>query len=333
MNQSVINTLNDPQLLDVCSYHVKRLERMFAGDRTDGPFLLSGYGGHGKADPEKEPEKWVEECLENLYEHADLAADRKVFRPLVSEYWFWGVHFTDMVFGAKVRSRSGLWWSPGVENELGELPVPDLETNEFWKTAQRLTLAQVSYGVTLPFFTTQVLGEPWNQFYNIYKDRALTGFYDDPEGMKRDLDIVTDTLVEMHKWFLSVIPAKNYQPICAGGRFQPYGHGQMCGCSTHLISGQLYEEFIRPLDERVASLFPKGVMLHLCGNHVQHIPAWRKMPGICAFQLNDRAIDDLSEFYNRTRPEQLLYLNPSQNMPISKILEITDNGQKSVIIV
>ena len=179
MNQSVVSTLNDPQLIGIRNTHVKRLKKLFAGEELDEPFRLGGYAGAGSTDPGLDPEKWVEESLTDLARHVELAADRKAFRPLVCEYWFWGVHFTDMVFGSHVQPRSGLWWSPGVENEIGELPVPDLETNKAWKRVQRLTLAQVAAGVKLPFITTQVLGEPWNQFFNIYKDKALYGFYDD----------------------------------------------------------------------------------------------------------------------------------------------------------
>ena len=245
MNQAIIRTLNDPQLLAVREKHIERLTRIYDGEQPDSPFVYAGYAAKATADPTTEPEKWVEESLTDLYEHAELAADEQVFRPLCAYHWFYGVHFTDKVFGAHVRANGDQWWSDGVENEIGELPAPDLEKNETWKMVQRFTLAQVDAGVKLPIYTTQVLGEPWNQFFNIYHDRALYGFYDDPDGMKRDLAIVTDTLVEMHKWFLKTIPADQFQPVLPEARFQPRGCGQMCGCATHLISHDIYEEFIR----------------------------------------------------------------------------------------
>jgi len=334
MDPSIVHTLNDPALFAVRQYHLDRLERLFAGETLDKPFLLSGYGGSAQADPMTDPEKWVEETLADFAAHTELALDREVFRPFCLENWFYGVHFIDKVFGSRVEpaTTEALWWSAGVENEVGELPIPDLATNETWKLAQRLTLACVESGVKLPFIATQVLGEPWNQLFNLYRERALYGFYDDPDGMKRDLAVVTDVLVEMHQWFLKNIPADQYQPIVPSGRFQPYGHGQMCGCSTHMISHDLYEEFVRPMDERITSLFPKGAMLHLCGNHVQHLASWSEMDGICAYQLNDRAIDDLETFYKKRRPGQILYLNPYENMPVSRILELTEGGRGCVIV-
>lgn len=331
MNPSVITTLNDPRLIAIREKHIERLTRLYDGEELDTPFVYGGYAAKAEADPFAEPEKWADEALTDLAEHAELAADEKVFRPLTAYHWFYGVHFTDRVFGAPVRSNNGQWWSDGVSNEIGELPVPDLETNETWKMIQRHTLALVNAGVKLPFYTPQVLGEPWNQLFNLYHDEALYGFYDDPDGMKRDLGVMTDTLVQMHEWFLKTIPADQFQPILPEARFQPRGCGQMCGCATHLISHDIYEEFIREHDERIAALYPRGVMLHLCGGHTQHLPSWREMPGIRAFQLNDRAMDDLEAFYKQTRKDQFIHHWPTKEITITRGLELTEGGKRSAI--
>ena len=55
------------------------------------------------------------------------------------------------------------------------------------------------------------------------------------------------------------------------------------------------------------------------------------MPGICAYQLNDRAMEDLEAFYKQSRPDQILYPFPSVNVPVPKALEITEGGKRSVI--
>ena len=51
MDASVIRMLNDPELFAVRQYHMDRLERLFAGEVLDTPFLLRGYGGRADADP------------------------------------------------------------------------------------------------------------------------------------------------------------------------------------------------------------------------------------------------------------------------------------------
>lgn len=333
MTQEVINTLNSSELIAAREYHMDRLTRLFNGEELDRPFFLSGIGGWSGVDATKDPEKWVDEALTNLSTQAERLLDKNVFRPLGIEYWIYGVHFTDALFGAELTVESGLWWTPGVSNEIGELPVPDLEHNEVWKMAQRLTLAMVDSGVKVPFFTTQVLGEPWNQTFNIYRDRAMMAFYDNPEGMHRDIDVVTDTLVEMHKWYNSVIPKDQFQPICFGGRCQPRGYGQMCGCSTHLISNEIYEEFFRHEDQRILDLYPNGGMFHLCGHHLQHIPSWKEMPKVRAFQTNDLATDLVfPEFFENTRKDQILYFNITKDFDEKRILDLTDGGKRCVIV-
>ena len=107
MNQSVINTLNSSEMLEARRYHLDRLERLYAGEKLDTPFFLSGYSGRGAADPLRDSEKWVEKSLTDLYEHADLICDKQVFRPLCSQFRFWGVHFTDRVFGAPTKIQGG----------------------------------------------------------------------------------------------------------------------------------------------------------------------------------------------------------------------------------
>ncbi len=254
-----------------------------------------------------------------------------MFRPLCAGAWLYGVHFTDRVFGAEVRPRGDLFWTCGLDNEIGELPVPDLERNPTWKAAQRITLALAASGASVPFLSTQVLGEPWNQTFNLYRERALVGFFDDPEGMKRDLDLVTDTLMEMHKWFLAHIPPEQFQPIVPEGRCQPRGFGQMCGCSTHLISNAVYEEYIRREDERILSLYPNGGMLHLCGRHTQHLPSWRSMSCIRAMQLNDAATDELDKYCGGTRADQILYVIPTKTITEEEAIRMTDGGRRLVL--
>lgn len=334
MTQDTINILNSPELIEVREYHMDRLTRLFNGEVLDEPFLLCGISSFASAEPPADPEKYVDEALTNLARNAEAAMNRRVFRPLCMEYWMYGVHFTDKVFGAKLRYEpgEGLWWTPGVENEVGELPVPDLETNETWKAAKEITLAMVEAGVKVPFYSTQVLGEPWNQTFNIYRERGLLAFYENPEGMKRDLDIVTDTLVEMHKWYRKTIPEDQFQPICTGGRCQPRGYGQMCGCSTHLISHEIYEEFIREEDEKILALYPNGGMYHLCGHHTQHCASWKEMPKVRAFQTNDLATDLFPEMYANTRDDQIFYINLTGKIDAKKALEITNGGKRCVLV-
>ena len=72
-------------------------------------------------------------------------------------------------------------------------------------------------------------------------------------------------------------------------------------------------------------------MIHLCGSHGQHIPAWREMPAVRAIQLNDRAADELELYYRGLREDQVIYVNPTSYMTVERIMAIT-RGHRVVIV-
>lgn len=143
--------------------------------------------------------------------------------------------------------------------------------------------------------------------FNLHKEKLLYAFYDNPEGVRHDLRVLTDALCYMHRWFQRNIPPERFTPVCCGGRIQPRGRGQMCGCTTQLVSKEIYDDFIYPFDCEVLSLYPDGGMYHLCGSHTQHISTWSQCKQLKAFQLNDRATDDLEYYVTGLREAQILY--------------------------
>ena len=98
-----------------------------------------------------------------------------------------------------------------------------------------------------------------------------------------------------------------------------------------MISGATYREFIAPLDDELLSTYPHGGMVHLCGVHTQHIPAWNDVHALRALQLNDRAAEDLAIYFNEMREDVVFYVNPCEGMPVERIVEIT-GGQRVVVV-
>ena len=72
-------------------------------------------------------------------------------------------------------------------------------------------------------------------------------------------------------------------------------------------------------------------MIHLCGAHGQHIPVWREMQSLRAVQLNDQAAGDLERYFEGLRKDQVIYVNPCEDMPVSRIMEIT-RGYRTAIV-
>lgn len=332
----VKKTLNDADLIAIREKHMSRLEALYAGKKLERAFVLQGIGGQSQKSIHDDPERWVAEAQESLVASAERSRDPHVFRPLFLEHWFFGVHFVDAVLGATVvpttQEGAGGWWTECLARPVGTLRPPDLERNPAWRKAQALALAMRDSSVRVPFFTPQVLSSPLNIAVNLYGEEFLVALVLDPEAARRDLRVITDTIKTLTRWFLATLPSSQYQPVCIGGRCQPTGFGQICGCTTQLLSAEQYREFIAPLDAEVFSCYPRGAgLIHLCGAHTQHLPVWRERKEFRAFQLNDRAAEDFPEYFKQLREDQIFYLNPTSTMTAEKALSIS-GGRRLVLV-
>ena len=50
-------------------------------------------------------------------------------------------------------------------------------------------------------------------------------------------------------------------------------------------------------------MFLHGGMMHLCGRHTQHIPAWNAMESLRCVQLNDAAAEELEVYWKNMRDD------------------------------
>ena len=161
----------------------------------------------------------------------------------------------------------------------------------------------------------------------------MTGLSSDEisEWARRDLRVITDLIKELHLWYRTQVPLEQMQTVESCGRIMPPGFGQICGCSTQLLSAPLYREFVAPRDAEILSLHPRGGMIDLCGSHSALIPIWREMPSLRAIQVNDRAAEDLELYFRGLREDQILYVNPCAGMPVRRAVEIT-GGRRMVLV-
>ena len=183
----------------------------------------------------------------------------------------------------------------------------------------------------VPLFGLPTISSALNVGINLYGQELLVAMYSHPRGVHRDLAVINGLLCALHAWYLRHLPPSQLQPVVAAFRTQPPGFGQLCGCSTQLLSEETYREFIAPLDDRLLSVYPHGGMIHLCGAHTQHLPTWRDMRSLRAVQLNDHAVDDLELYFKGLREDQIIYANAYEGMPVERIVEVT-GGQRVVVV-
>ena len=334
MKSETKRILCDTELLQAREEGFARLETLYAGGLGENAFTLCGVDGGGAADVYKEPEKWVDEALDDLAGKADAIRDPATFRPLAISPNPYGVHFIDKFFDANVYELDGEannWQAEYLDTPVGALEPPDWQSHPTWDICRRLAEAFVAADVPLPLYGLPTLSSALNIGLNLYGQALLLAMVADPEAARHDLRIITDVIAGMHRWYLGRIPLEQLQMVVPSGRTQPPGYGQICGCSNQLVSREQYAEFIAPLDDEVLSVYPNGGMIHLCGAHTQHIPVWREMKSLRAVQMNDRAAEDLAAHFEELRSDQILYVNPFDGMQVGRIIEIT-GGRRTVIV-
>ncbi len=332
MNGETRSILTGDDLLHFRETYFSRMKRLFEG-RDDAPhaFLLGGISKGNEAVIGDLPQSKMDEALHALALETDVLKNPAVFRPLVIEFGLYGVHFTDKILGADVFDLKGSWQVRPLGGRIGELKPPDLCRNPVWNLAQDLARAFVASGATVPLFGLPTIASALNVAINLYGQEFLLAMMEEPEQARHDLRVINEVLCELHRWYLANVPVEQLQPVVGAFRTQPPGFGQLCGCTTQLLSPSLYCNFVAPLDEQLLSVYPHGGMIHLCGAHSQHIPVWRTMRSLRAIQLNDRAAEDLQVYFDGLRRDQIFYVNPCAGMPVERIIAIT-SGNRIVIV-
>lgn len=332
MNETTLRILNDPELLEYQNKWFEKMRAIFEGDEI-GLMVLNGIVGRT---PNRDilyddPKQALDEDLEVLAQYAYQYKSNKWFVPFCVEGEFYGVHFIDRIFGAKVFFQDGQWYNRYLDIEVGELEKPNLDDDETWRMAREYALAFLNSGTTVPLLGLPTIASALNIAINLYGEEILVAMIAEPEAAKHDLGIINEVLMEIHGWYLANIPHDRMQPVISWGRTQPPGYGQICGCSTQLLSPALYEEFIMPLDNALLGVYPNGGMIHLCGSHEHLLPLFAKMENLKSVQLNDRATNGLADYVKMLREDQVIYLIPTEEMPIEKALEIAKDKKLIVI--
>jgi len=309
-----------------------RLESLFRGTYSEPDvFVLDGVLARGQSDPYTEPEKWVDECLRDIVENRrDAVMNDRKFVPVCVEYGIYGVHYIDRILGANVYFKDGQWYNDYLTTPIGELREPDLDNDETFQLSVRAAKRFAETGGEFPLYGLPTIASALNIAVNLYGQEILIEMLADPDNARKDLETINRTLVKIHRTFLEIIPPRQLQPVISWARTQPPGYGQICGCTTQLISGELYRDMIADLDEDVLNVYENGGMIHLCGSHAQHIENFRNMKSLKSLQLNDRAAEDLPLYFEGLREDQIIYLVPCEGMTIERAMEIT--GGKRLVI-
>lgn len=334
LSEKAREILNRPDLIEKRDVWFERMDKVFRGEYTDwnSQYVLGvdGIVCHIPYNPAIPAKERVETALEAAAQKYTALENEVYFRPLCVEYPPYGVHYIDKLLGAEVELCAGQWYSKYLTTPIGSLKAPVLEDDPLWQDSMQVAEAFVAAGVSVPLFGLPTIASVLNIAVNLYGERILVAMIEEPEAAQTDLNTINNVLCEIHDWYRRHVPQRQLQPVISWARTQPPGYGQICGCSTHLLSPHLYEEMIAPLDNALLSVYPHGGMIHLCGSHRQHIPVFRNMPALKAIQLNDDAARDLQYYFEGLREDQIIYLIACEGMSVEDAMRIT-GGRRLVI--
>ncbi len=336
--------LNDSRKLQERDRWFHILEDLFDGREEENAFLreyvpsVNGWVGSSgfDLDPRKhptaytDPEQWVVNCLEEMAEYAAAADQKPWFEPLCIEHGVFGTHFIDRIFGSEVfylqasdPTDPGQWSSYPCDMPVGQLKRPDLEHSETWQLAKAAARSFAAQDVSLPLFGLPTIASALNIGVNLFGGNLLEAMIEEPEAARHDLGVINGVLMEIHQLYRDMLPSAQIKPVSSTMRTMPDGYGQLCGCSTHMLSGRLYRELVAPLDADLLNVFPRGGMIHLCGNHLQHIPTFAALPQLRAVQVNGIPLDHIQQYHSSLRQDQVLYVYPYEKAPTDQVVAAT----------
>jgi hypothetical protein len=325
LNNETLDKLNDPKFIAMDRKHNQRMEALYAGE-DDSPDLYVLYGtsaGLDLADESLPLEEKLDTAMTELADAAERLTDEKTYRPLILNADMFGVHYIDNIFARACFGIETKWGHRANEFEVGSLKPFDLDSDPYWQAAQEATLKFLEYDTPLVRMTPICLANSLNTGMNLYGQSLLMAMYDNPEGVKNDFQLINDVIVTMNAWYRDNVPPDRLSTIAGGVRLMPSGFGHLDGCSTQMLSPDLYDEFVRDLDDAITSVWPRGAMQHLCGSHTQHLPTWSKLESFKAFQLCDGPNAELDVYYTESRDDQIIYVGPTWRISMERIMDIT----------
>jgi len=302
--------------------HQAAITRLFAGDSLPYvPIINGSYAGYyGTADNTAFDQWLAADLPDNLPALLHDAADPITFHPLVVEFAPFGVHYIDALFGARVFQHEGQHWSDLLPGDLADLSLVDVAASPLgvWTlNALDRLLAHLPLPVAATF---PIFSSPLNVAINLFGEEVLMDLADPDDGVLHGLAVIGATISDLHQLMRQRYPADRLRFYCSCTRWAPDGFGHICGCSTQLLGAEAYARYLASLDARILATYPHGGTIHLCGRHTQHLACWRAMPTLRGVQLNDAAADDFPAYFAGLRDDQLIYIAPTEAMPIERIL-------------
>lgn len=122
-------------------------------------------------------------------------------------------------------------------------------------------------------------------------------FYDDVETVERALDFFTDVYIRFTKKWHALCPPLDAEHSVEWGCLHRGGTVIRNDAAMN-ISGELYEQFVKPRDQRIIDEF--GGAVHFCGKGDHYVEKLSQIRGLSSINMSQPDYNDMEVIYRNT---------------------------------
>jgi len=131
----------------------------------------------------------------------------------------------------------------------------------------------------------------------LWGSRLFLDIVDMPERVHALLELVTETYIRFMQAWQRIVPPSNGQSV--HWSMLQRGHVMLRDDSAMNLSPQMFDEFIRPYDQRILDAFGGGA-IHFCGRGDHYIESMSHMPGLTAIAMSQPEYNDMEIIFRNT---------------------------------
>jgi len=128
----------------------------------------------------------------------------------------------------------------------------------------------------------------------VWGSSVFYSLYDRPELVKRFLEVVTETYIACMRAWTEVVPFRDGGNAHWG--LYHKGNIMLRDDSAMNLSLEMFDEFVRPYDQRLLDTFGGGA-IHFCGKGDHYAPALAQMHNLYAINLSQPEYNDMETIY------------------------------------
>jgi len=129
--------------------------------------------------------------------------------------------------------------------------------------------------------------------------------YDEPELVEEALDFMTDVYIDFSKKWKKLCPDFDSEHAVEWGLLHR-GGTMIRNDAAMNISGEMYDEYVRPRDQKIIDIF--GGCIHFCGRADHYIEKLSKIKGLSGINMSQPDWNDMETIYRNTVDKGLMII-------------------------